>query len=326
MSSFNPHPVIGLFVDDNQDNIDDVEKNCKPYITTILVDARVIDDKDYTARMINPPNVNEYAMISYTNPEKSYHALNDKTIKKINDWYKNNTGIPKVVIFDWDKTLSVVDGIISLHSYLQYIYNIIKEKQPDFIITQQEHIVNHHELLDGLLINALDYFMGGIKRKNKIKNLIKTLFNNGIQVYILTNNLCAITDEVFFKRMLQQLHEQLPNNLFFSGLYNPDSKSYNLIPKSEVINKKIIPDCLKKYTTSNSIAYKSNLPSTTISKTYKSKNNARQNSETYNNNNFYPSKKNQNKNQNQQKAGKRITKNRRTTKRMNKIKTKNNRK
>ena len=79
MFSPKPLPVIGLFFDDNQNNINDVASNCNPYITPILVDATVIDDEHYTARMINPPNENEYAMISYTIAEKSYHTLKNET-------------------------------------------------------------------------------------------------------------------------------------------------------------------------------------------------------------------------------------------------------
>ena len=238
MSSPKQLPVIGLFFDDNQTNINDVAFNCKPYITPILVDARVIDDKDYTARMINPPNVNEYAMISYTIPEESYQTLNDETMKAIYDWSINpdNVSIPKVVIFDWDKTLSVVSGIISLHKYLQSIIKKELQKNPDFTITQQQYFEEYNALENTLLKNSLDYFMGGENRKNKIKDLITTLFNNGSQVYILTNNETAITDRSFFERMLQQLDARLVNNLLCS--HNTH--------KSMVINKKIIPQYLPK--------------------------------------------------------------------------------
>jgi hypothetical protein len=238
MSSHKKLPVIGLFFDDNQTNINDVALNCNPYITPILVDASVIDDENYTARMINPPNVNEYAMISYTIPEKSYHTLNDVTMKSIYDWSINpdNASIPKVVIFDWDKTLSVVSGIISLHKYLQSIIKKELQKNPDFTITQQQYFEEYNALENRLLQNSLDYFMGGENRKNKIKDLITSLFNNGTQVYILTNNETAITDRRFFERMLQQLDARLVNNLLCS--YNTH--------KSMVINEKIIPQYLPK--------------------------------------------------------------------------------
>jgi len=240
--------VRGIFFDDTPLNIKDVEENCSE-ITSVLVKFTV-KHENYTKIMVEKGN--DYAILIKKYPEESYYVFNDgiddtsrytANIRSVYKWIEdNNDAMHKFVIFDWDKTLSVVEGMFSLHDVIERAPSIIEDESIQDAIKSNQIESAYEQLATKLLRSSLDYFLGGEERKNKIKEFINNLFDNNIQVYILTNNTTAISDRGFFEGMLKQLDDRLANNLLCTY---KDAKSPDKQLKSKVIKDSI----LTKYTT-----------------------------------------------------------------------------
>lgn len=215
-SIFKSPPRRGLFFDNSARNINDVDDHCKDWIKSIFIDETVVDS-NYTKKAGLKPhdkNINiyeydiqymnnkyAYILTFYRMDDKSYVGLNNSNIDYINKWIEKSSQLEKrFVIFDWDGTLSVVESMVGICETDNH-----REKFKSILINK--------DITDKALINiyaehALLYFMGGRIRMNNIKTVINKLFDNGIQVYILTSNETAINDKLFFMTLLKQLDER----------------------------------------------------------------------------------------------------------------------
>ena len=90
-------------------------------------------------------------------------------VKELRKWCRDHPHQPKVVFFDWDKTLTVLEGFLPM-----------KLKQDDF----KKYICAHAE-----------YLFGGKTRMDRIKRMFAFLERHGVQVYILTNNATVYVED-----------------------------------------------------------------------------------------------------------------------------------
>jgi hypothetical protein len=120
-------------------------------------------------------NIANYGLYSIPN-----QGITDEQLKELTKWSRMNKNNGGIVFFDWDKTITIMDGFRLLSddffNYL-HIHDNKKRKQ--------------------IAISYMKYLLGGSKRFLKFKNLFKNLFKNNITFYIITNN-----DAVFYKYSL----------------------------------------------------------------------------------------------------------------------------
>jgi hypothetical protein len=106
-------------------------------------------------------------------------GIETKHIQILNRWLRTTTG-KRMAIFDWDRTLTKVEGFYTLFDGTE-----------------------RHLYEDTLL-----YLFGGHKRLAKIRAMFQKLQENGVEIFILTNNPASIT--TFFKRMIHVLSPHIP--------------------------------------------------------------------------------------------------------------------
>lgn len=114
--------------------------------------------------------------------------------------FEHFPGIPaseKYVVFDWDRTLTVIEGLADTS-------NIRQEYFPEFKINKA--------FLDSFREDTLHVLFGGPVRLAKIRTQIQSLIDEGITLFILTNNgACGrrrgdIFNELAFDKLVQKLH------------------------------------------------------------------------------------------------------------------------
>ena len=76
------------------------------------------------------------------------------------------------VIFDWDRTITMFEGIIK--------YSILQSK-----MTEQELPEAGQNTINESMIT---YLLGGMDRLTMIRNMLNMLSEKGVQIFILTNN------------------------------------------------------------------------------------------------------------------------------------------
>jgi len=163
---------------DNQDNMIEQFKKSKKFVKAIKVSSNpnmeVLmgnhNSKLYTSIFLKMYPTNKYAAYLNQNGFKEIATnigVSYSDITDLIDWSNNKFIKKKVVIFDWDGTLSVTEGIVipSTKEYEQELLN---------------YGITNYEI-------AL-YYAGSINRLNKLKEMFKHLYKKNVQVYILTNN------------------------------------------------------------------------------------------------------------------------------------------
>jgi hypothetical protein len=94
-------------------------------------------------------------------------AISDDMIFELLDWCLSNTLEEKVVFFDWDRTLSCIEGYLPMYKIFSMMPGIDKDL---FIQTQ------------------LEYIMGGPVRLSKIQSMFRILHLFQVKIFIMTNN------------------------------------------------------------------------------------------------------------------------------------------
>lgn len=124
------------------------------------------------------------------------NGITDTQIKDLMKWCKDFRSETKIVFFDWDRTISVVEGMVAL-------------KENPFI---------KPELSDNQIKEYIIYILGGIKRFEKIKKLFEFLHKMQVHVYILTANQAPIRYPESFKSMIEIIDPYLPQeNIYCSA-------------------------------------------------------------------------------------------------------------
>jgi len=163
---------------DNQDDIIKQFQKSKKYIHSIKVSNSpnievLYGDKKaslYTNKFLELYPNNKYALYLKENCYKEVGTDIGITYSDINDLIKwsNNTNIQKkVAIFDWDGTISIIEGII-----------IPSTRDIDEDLKEYQVTISDIAL----------YYAGTLNRLNKLREMFNHLDKKNVEVYILTNN------------------------------------------------------------------------------------------------------------------------------------------
>jgi hypothetical protein len=121
-------------------------------------------------------------------------GIEQNHIRILNRWLTNTNDSKehRAAIFDWDRTLTKVEGFYPLYK------------------GQERHMFE----------DTLLYLFGGHKRLLKIRGMFQHLADEGVEIFILTNNEASIT--TFYKRMIHVLSPHIPleNIVCATLLYN----------------------------------------------------------------------------------------------------------
>jgi hypothetical protein len=173
-----------LFLDNDNQHITDLSKHIK-FLEVVKVDDSLPNPlrsgsllkRSYTKYFVEKRN--KYAILSERVGEEPYipsNGINNSDIKTIDKWLKKSAKIAtKIILFDWDRTISVVEGFLST------------SKIADF------------------LQDTMEYLLGGGKRVETLRSLFKKLHKNKVHVFVVTNNSAAENLRKLFLAMIKYI-------------------------------------------------------------------------------------------------------------------------
>jgi hypothetical protein len=125
-------------------------------------------------------------------------------IQELRKWCRDHRNQSKVVFFDWDKTLTVLEGFI-----------IFSKDKSNF----EKYICAHAE-----------YLFGGKARMERLKRMFSFLQRYGVQVYILTNNTTVynISERPYFVALIKCVYPTFDEKTQLIGSYIYPSKKQAL--------------------------------------------------------------------------------------------------
>lgn len=191
-----PENVTKIFFDNESHNLLDV-KRMYPEIHCVLIDHNI---HNALATNVNDYNKlftgNEYVGKIQTKDEGIVQPVEGISLKThlpaLETWLNNPTN--KEIIFDWDRTLSVMEGF--------------------FMIPQASVNIHMHVAL---------YLMGGQARFEALKTFFAQCLSKKVNIIILTNNPMAELEKdtrVFFLTVIKQIIPGFSdNNLLYAGGY-----------------------------------------------------------------------------------------------------------
>ena len=213
------HYDYAIFFDNEPKRIVEVETYCSKNIQCVKVneteglrDLAFADPRFkqfLTSIGINADNNQYYARVSAAGvPGDALDLLsgiNAKEFKILNDWIEEHGRSKRAAIFDWDRTLTVFEGYFSDADIAGHYR--IRQEELNTAVYQNDKLI---------------YLMGGQERLNQIRQMFALLYENNIDVIILTNNGGCIKPE-FDLMMNYLLPEPRTYQKICSKLYDPPS-------------------------------------------------------------------------------------------------------
>lgn len=221
-SSTNKRPVDSiLFVDDQLSHVSNVA-TCGNKVSGILIDGiqghpPAISWQSplvtqFRKRLGEGSNADAVLSILYKRRYQLLYdvnaGINKKGIAYIKDWVKKTRASGSqhpAVLFDWDRTISVLEGLeFFRRTHFSDMEDIIEQEAAIYGITDDER-------RKFTLESYLEVFLGGKNRVAHLRNLFDYLLKYGATVGILTNNTgCKMPA---FKDLVKQLFQQRPFQL-----------------------------------------------------------------------------------------------------------------
>lgn len=126
-------------------------------------------------------------------------GIGDEEIKHLESWIEENSSKRKAAIFDFDRTLTVMEGGMYKDE--------VNEKY------------NISDLVDGFA----EYYAGGFERLSKIQKMFDLLYDNNVYVFLLTNNPNCESSR-FFQQILDVFTRARPLVLLCAAKFGYDKK------------------------------------------------------------------------------------------------------
>jgi len=218
----------GIFFDNDATNINGAQgvgKMCNTDMTCIKINDKPYKEipwneeplKSYITDNIAPDN-------TYLNYQMSFAhikgdaldvtcGIQEKEIAIFKEWMRDTAEFEKrVAVFDWDKTISMFEGVFLLgDTDAPTVFDI-----KSFLI---QKIPDTEELLRSLPeLNAEDilvYLLGGSARLEQLRDLFRMCQTNNIAIIILTNN--TSSKKLAFADMLDHLFQDISYKVITSS-------------------------------------------------------------------------------------------------------------
>jgi hypothetical protein len=110
-------------------------------------------------------------------------GLTKQHVKLLEDWVRRSSP-PHIAVFDWDRTLTVVEGLVIPGNRE---WNDLNRKWP-WSIT-----------------DTMEYLFGGTARLQMLQDMFKWLHNQGVDVFIVTRNNSAVGAKMAFYDLIRHM-------------------------------------------------------------------------------------------------------------------------
>ena len=196
-----PETTKTIFFDNERKNLFDV-KIMFPDIHCVLIDDKIPNKLgktvvEYNTHFSENKYIKDMAMVTAADAvvnilEPVEGVSLKKHLPELEKWI-NSSGDQKEIIFDWDRTLSVMEG-----------FRIQPQNMTDDIVTY-----------------TAVYLMGGQSRFEALKTFFAICLSKNVTIIILTNNQMAEKDtdrRTFFLKVIKQIISKFEDsNLLYSG-------------------------------------------------------------------------------------------------------------
>ena len=152
--------------------------------------------KKFSIRLSNFNDIFSHSNLSNLKYESKLPNNGISFIQMIDLKKWSNENGEKIVFFDWDRTLTVVEGFIPL----------------------KDNKLISPPLSENSILEYVIYIFGGIKRFTKIKKLFNYLHKMNVNIYILTNNSIGIKNKEGFYKIVQYIDPLLSIDNIFSTI------------------------------------------------------------------------------------------------------------
>ena len=234
-----------LFFDDNPYHVENMQKSCNNIKGVWIPHKDLYFHKYLSMGNLYARILRMYGIIKEIHTPS--RAITGTEINIIYKWFRDTTGTSnRKVLFDWDKTLSQCSGfyipndtdnaqkrLIDINNKLQTERNETKIR-----MLREEIMINDSILRKTYIDDMLIYLLGGQERVKMIKDMIKFLLDNNIQVYIVSSNPNGSNAEKVkynrgvFVEMLQKLDARLTDSNLISSHDTGDNKVQAILNKN----------------------------------------------------------------------------------------------
>lgn len=195
-----------IFFDNAALHIDQVSKSCPRNLQLVKVNETA-PHVGFT-KFVNEPLASYVAALgpnSYFDAIKGlgfdderYDAASGITSENIETgkvWLRETAGLsPRAAVFDWDRTISKIEGIVNLKNPAAIKY---LEKSGGLEYSK-------------LLKDAILYLCGGPDRLAQLRDFMYTLHNNNVFIYVLTNNGSCNDGTKFLDDLVKEFFLDIP--------------------------------------------------------------------------------------------------------------------
>lgn len=146
-------------------------------------------------------------------------GIQDETMDILQDWVEERKGKKLAVLFDYDRTLTVIEGGFFLRpsfAELKAFLKTFSQKEPyDF--------QNYVDLLtpEGFT----EYYVGGRARLALLQEMFDYLYENKIDVFLLTNNSGCPKNKGMFEEVMNVLTKNRPFQIICGADYKYDKRA-----------------------------------------------------------------------------------------------------
>ena len=215
---------ISLFYDNNIDNFNN-NNSINSVIPIKVSESENINIKMYNSYYKNSSEdvKNFFKRLYSAGFEKDKidlkSGISNDQIKKLCNFIQKNYKNIENIIFDWDRTFTIIEGLYNFKNLKEFA-NII---------------YSNNSLNKQLII--CKYYLGGEERMNNLKKLFSLLKKYSINLYIFTNNGIAVDNPQIMKDIIKLLDYDIPiKNILYNNYAKTDKydviknnfKNYNI--------------------------------------------------------------------------------------------------
>ena len=202
-----------IFLDNDAQHIDNWQRHF-PNSRTMKIDDTAINSLGNKNTYYNG-YITNYGTNTYTEllrgsnnkiePFNPSNGITQADVSSILNWVHGNT-TNRIAVFDWDRTLSVLEGAIMPIGRLwnDPLYNCNPA-------------------------DALNYMFGGTERVELIKNMFNTLHSEGVEIFIITNSANAQNNRPTMLQVIKLMDPDFKeNHLIYSGAGSRNGRGYTV--------------------------------------------------------------------------------------------------
>ena len=220
--SIDPMAVYGVFLDNDQGHLDRMKETYKNLLMIKIPDSGHAPQVPFQgaggfAKFVESElaagNLYCAALQLLGRDGDSYDKLSgiqEKHIEKLYNFLEllmtAHPRDPMHVLLDWDRTLTVVEGYLGVGGICKELPPIVEEYKAQGILPADTDLgVITEEKQSKMYEDQLRYLFGGAERLAMIRDMLDSLSEHGIYVWILTNNTGCISDD--FQSMVMHLDQ-----------------------------------------------------------------------------------------------------------------------